>query len=167
MSTDNMFNVLPDLGGNDEEEDASPEETPPQSTRQGLAGERSPNLRALAAARAAAARRTRQRQGGVSAQEESDGNAAARTRSDADPSVPGQQGLQSAPDAALNADMETDPTSTTPATMPTTTLGELAASMPDLGSAPTTTRKSCRPAGRNVRPLRDGTADAVLADAAY
>ena len=40
-----------------------------------------------------------QRQGGVSAQEESDGNAAARTRSDADPSVQGQQGLQPANDS--------------------------------------------------------------------
>ena len=116
MNMDNIYSVLPGLGGIDEEEDASPTETPPQSTRQGLPGERSPNLRALAAARAAAARRTRQRQGGVSAQEESDGNAAARTRSDADPSVQGQPGLQSAPDAALNDDMETDPTSTTPAT---------------------------------------------------
>ena len=80
MNTDNMYDVLP--GEEDfeteEEKDASPEETPPQSTRQGLAGERSPNVRALAAARAAAARRTRQRQGGVSAHEESDGNAAGR-----------------------------------------------------------------------------------------
>ena len=96
MNMDNIYSVLPGLGGNDEEEDASPTETPPQPTRQGLTGERSPNIRALAAARAAAARRTRQRQGGVSAQEESDGNAAARTRSGADPDVQGRQGLQPA-----------------------------------------------------------------------
>ena len=106
MNTDNMYGVLPGEGDFEEEKGASPQETPPQPTRQGLAGERSPNQRALAAARAAAARRTRLRQEGVSAQEDTDGNAAARTRSDADPSVPGQQGLQSAPDAALNDDME-------------------------------------------------------------
>ena len=95
MNMDNIYSVLPGAEGFDEEEDASPQETPPQSTRQGLPGERSPNARALAAARAAAARRTRQRQGGVSAQEESDGNAAARTRSDADPNASGHRGEDS------------------------------------------------------------------------
>ena len=103
MNTGNMYDLLP--GEEDfeteEEKDASPEETPPQSTRQGPAGERSPNVRALAAARAAAARRTRQRQGGVSAQEESDGNAAGRTRSDAVPSVPGPEGLPTQQGALL------------------------------------------------------------------
>ena len=49
MNMDNIYSVLPGLGGNDEEEDASPTETPPQPTRQGLPGERSPNIRALAA----------------------------------------------------------------------------------------------------------------------
>ena len=93
MNTDNIYSVLPGQGF-DEEEDASPQETPPPSTRQGLPGERSPNARASAAARAAAARRTRLRQGGVSTQEDSDGNAAARTRSAAEPSVQGQEGLQ-------------------------------------------------------------------------
>ena len=133
MNMDNIYSVLPGLGGIDEEEDASPEETPPQSTRQGLAGERSPNLRALAAARAAAARRTRQRQGGVSAQEDSDGNAAARTRSDAAPNVPGPAGLHTAQNAALDDPVEPTTTSSDTATMPPTTLGDLAASMLDLG----------------------------------
>ena len=61
MNVDNIYNVLTGEEDYDEEEDASPEETPPQPTRQGVAGERSPNARALAAARAAAARRTRLR----------------------------------------------------------------------------------------------------------
>ena len=86
MNIDNIYDVLPGEEDYDEEEDASPEETPPQPTRQGLPGERSPNARALAAARAAAARRTRLRQDGVRSQQESDGDAAARTRSGADPS---------------------------------------------------------------------------------
>ena len=85
MDVNNIYDVLPGEEDYDEEEDASPQETPPQPTRQGVAGERSPNIRALAAARAAAARRTRLRQEGAGAYEESDGNAAARTRSDADP----------------------------------------------------------------------------------
>ena len=55
MNTDNMFDVLPGDEDVEEEKDASSKETPPQPTRQGLAGERSPNARALAAARAAAA----------------------------------------------------------------------------------------------------------------
>ena len=141
MNTDNIYSVLPGSGGIDEEEDASPQETPPQPTRQGLPGERSPNARALAAARAAAARRTRLRQEGVSTQEESDGNAAARTRSAAAPSVQGQEGLQLAQDAALTDDTEPSTTSDDPATMPPTTLGDLAASIADMGSATTTTYK--------------------------
>lgn len=102
MNTDNMYDVLPGEEDFEEEKDASPQETPPQPTRQGLAGERSPNQRALAAARAAAARRTRLRQEGVSAQEDTDGNAAARTRSDAAPNVPGPVGLHTAQNAALD-----------------------------------------------------------------
>ena len=73
MDVNNIYDVLPGEEDYDEEEDASPEETPPQPTRQGVAGERSPNARALAAARAAAARRTRLRQEGVGAQLETDG----------------------------------------------------------------------------------------------
>ena len=61
MNVDNIYNVLTGEEDYDEEEDASPKETPPQPTRQGVAGERSPNARALAAARAAAARRTSSR----------------------------------------------------------------------------------------------------------
>ena len=49
MNTDNMFGVLPGQEDSDLEEDASPHETPPQPTRQGLTGEGSPNVRALAA----------------------------------------------------------------------------------------------------------------------
>ena len=45
MNMDNIYSVLPGEEGFDEEEDASPQETPPPSTRQGLPGERSPNLR--------------------------------------------------------------------------------------------------------------------------
>ena len=133
MNTDNMFAVLPGDEDVEEEKDASPEETPPQPTRQGLAGERSPNARALAAARAAAARRTRLRQEGVFTQEESDGNAAARTRSDADPIVPGLAGLRYDPTAALNNDYndsEPPQQQADTATMPPTTLGDLAASAP-------------------------------------
>ena len=65
MNTDNMYGVLPGEEDDFEEEDAHLRETPPQPTRQGVAGERSPNARALAAARAAAARRTRLRQEGA------------------------------------------------------------------------------------------------------
>ena len=101
MNMDNIYSVLPGLGGIDEEEDASPEETPPQPTRQGLAGERSPNARALAAARAAAARRTRLRQEGEAAQEETDGNAAARTRPNADPDVQGSKKLGGSGSSAI------------------------------------------------------------------
>ena len=139
MDDDNMFNVLSGEEDGFEEEDAPLRETPPQPTRQGVAGDRSPNARALAAARAAAARRTRLRQDGAMAKEDSDGNAAARTRSDADPSVLGPAGLQPAQNAALNDIVEPTPTSTPADTMPPTTLGDLAASMLDLGSAPTTT----------------------------
>ena len=80
MNTDNMYDVLPGEEDNFEEEDALLRETSPQPTRQGVEGERSPNIRALAAVRAAAARRTRLRQEGAGAYEDSDGNSA-RSRS--------------------------------------------------------------------------------------
>ena len=80
MNLDNIYTVLPGEEDHDEEEDASPQETPSQPTRQGLPGERSPNPRALAAARAAAARRTRLRQDGVGSHLDPDGNAAAGSR---------------------------------------------------------------------------------------
>ena len=76
MNTDNMYGVLPGEEDDFEEEDAHLRETPPQPTRQGVAGERSPNARALAAARAAAARRTRLRQDGVGSYQETDGDIA-------------------------------------------------------------------------------------------
>ena len=45
MNTDNMYDVLPGEEDFEEEKGASPQETPPQPTRQGLAGERSPSTR--------------------------------------------------------------------------------------------------------------------------
>ena len=81
MNMDNIYSVLPGEGGDDEEDALRHPETPSQPTRQGLAGERSPNVRALAAARAAAARRTRLRQEGVMAPEETLGTAADGTHS--------------------------------------------------------------------------------------
>ena len=127
MNTDNIYSVLPGEGGDDEEDALRHPETPSQPTRQGLAGERSPNVRALAAARAAAARRTRLRQEGVMAPEETLGIAADGTHSGDDPHATGQGGLREATEADLTDDPEPVPTST--ATMTSTTLGDLAASM--------------------------------------